>query len=137
MDENYFRNNFNTPLSPQELGDYQLWLAEQGMRRGRDLSKDEAEYDMRGYFKAGKDLDNAEGHFPDTFKKPNHPTFSVESQYHGRPGPDGAKFEGGVWAPDGKSYTPSATMLQRTHKPDFLQRYFQDVEPGVQLVLPK
>jgi hypothetical protein len=37
---------------------------------------------MRGYWKAnpgGKP--DSRGHFPDTFKLPNHPTFSAESKY--------------------------------------------------------
>ncbi len=40
------------------------------------------------------------GHWPDTFKKPNHPTFSVESQY--AKGPDAAKA--GRW--QGETFIP-------------------------------
>lgn len=39
------------------------------------------DYDLRGAFKAGLAPDAATGHWPDTFKKPNHPTFSNESMY--------------------------------------------------------
>lgn len=38
------------------------------------------DYDLHGAFKAGL-VPNPNGHWPDTFKKPNHPTFSVESIY--------------------------------------------------------
>lgn len=38
------------------------------------------DYDLRGAFKAGV-VPDAQGHMPDTFKKPNHPTFSVESEH--------------------------------------------------------
>jgi hypothetical protein len=40
-----------------------------------------ADYDYRGAFLAGITADPNTGHWPDTFKKPNHPTFSNESKY--------------------------------------------------------
>lgn len=63
--------------------------------------KDSGEdYDFRGAFKAG--VTPAEnGHWPDTFKKPNHPTFSIESQY-AKDRPELA----GRW--DGEIYIPPA-----------------------------
>lgn len=39
------------------------------------------DYDLRGAFLAGVRPDPSTGHWPDTFKKPNHPTFSLESKY--------------------------------------------------------
>jgi len=46
------------------------------------------DYDLRGAFKAGLTPDRKTGHWPDTYKKPNHPTFSDESRYakFGKPG---------------------------------------------------
>lgn len=38
------------------------------------------DYDLKGAFKAGV-VPDANGHMPDTFKLPNHPTFSDESMY--------------------------------------------------------
>jgi hypothetical protein len=38
------------------------------------------DYDLRSAFDAGLTPD-ANGHWPDTFKRPNHPTFSNESIY--------------------------------------------------------
>lgn len=95
---------------------------------------DSLDYDMQGYFKANPDLEHKEGaHFPDTFKKPNHPTFSDESIYHGQDG-----NEGGHWGTaDGKdTFTPGATNL-KSHTPEELKDYFNKVEPDVQLLMPK
>lgn len=39
------------------------------------------DYDFRAAFNAGIKPDPITGHWPDTFKKPNHPTFSNESIY--------------------------------------------------------
>ena len=66
---------FNTPLTPQESVKFAAWKA-------KNAPKDSgADYDLHGAFKAGVIADSVTGHWPDTFKKPNHPTFSVESQY--------------------------------------------------------
>lgn len=41
------------------------------------------DYDFRGAYQAAiLDKYNSNSHFPDTFKKPNHPTFSNESIYY-------------------------------------------------------
>lgn len=58
-----------------------------------------ADYDYRGAFLAGLSPDPKTGHWVDTYKKPNHPTFSVESQY-AKDAPDLA----GSW--DGETYIP-------------------------------
>ena len=39
------------------------------------------DYDLRGAFKSGLTKDIQSGHWPDTYKKPNHPTFSNQSIY--------------------------------------------------------
>ncbi len=67
-------NGFVTPLSRQEEMAYRMWKAVVAP------SDDGRDYDYRGAFKAGVTPDDA-GHWPDTFKKPNHPTFSTDSQY--------------------------------------------------------
>jgi hypothetical protein len=67
--------DYNTVLSPQEEKQFRQWKA-------RYAPADSGEdYDLRGAFAAGVHPDPRSGHWPDTFKKPNHPTFSVESQY--------------------------------------------------------
>ncbi len=65
---------FETPLTPQEEAQFQIWKAQNAPRDSG------ADYDLRGAFKAGLSP-AANGHWPDTYKKPNHPTFSNESIY--------------------------------------------------------
>ena len=66
---------YNTPLTPEEEAQFQVWKAQYAPH---DSGVD---YDLRGAFKAGVVPDPETHHMPDTFKKPNHPTFSVESRY--------------------------------------------------------
>lgn len=85
--------SFETALTPGEELAYAIWKA-------RYAPADSGyDYDLRGAFKAGSTPDAASGHFPDTFKKPNHPTFSVESQYARQP-----EFAG-RWS--GETFLPS------------------------------
>ena len=58
-----------------------------------DSGKD---YDLYGAFRAGVVPTNQ--HFPDTFKLPNHPTFSIESVYW-RPGMPAGRWEGEKFIP--------------------------------------
>lgn len=67
--------SFDTALNPAEETRFREWKQKYAPR---DSGED---YDLRGAFKAGLTPDPKTGHWPDTFKKPNHPTFSVESQY--------------------------------------------------------
>lgn len=128
---------YNTPLTPQEEIAYQAWGKQQApLREGRNPAQDTYDYDMRGFWKAGNGApsfaDN--GHAGDTFKKPNHPTFSTLSQYHGADGNQGGTWGGGQ---DGKpwTFTPSQTNL-KNYPPQQLQRYFKEEEPDNTLVLP-
>jgi len=121
-------NQFNTQLSPREEKAYLAWLATLPKQQQNTY-----DYDMRGAYKAGAGA-SGDGHFTDQFKKPNHPTFSVESQYSGSIAPDGRVYQGGVWG-DG-TYTPSAAMLGYTHNPEELAAYMAKVEPDTKLVLP-
>jgi hypothetical protein len=116
---------YNTPLSPQEEAMFQAWA--QKMGRLGDLH----DYDLRGAWKANaKDAMN--GHLPDTFKKPNHPTFSQESRYHGI---DGAL--GGKWTQKGSRWVFQASPYNLQNMPaDALQLYFKHVEPDATLILP-
>lgn len=70
------RGRFDTALSPAEEAKFQVW-------KKKHAPKDSGEdYDLRGAFKAGLVPDPKTGHWSDRFKKPNHPTFSNESQYY-------------------------------------------------------
>ena len=77
-----FDANFNTKLTPAEENSFKAWKAKYAPK---DSGED---YDLRGAFKAGLKPDPKTGHWPDTFKKPNEPTFSNESIYaaYGKPG---------------------------------------------------
>jgi len=92
------------------------------------------DYDYEAWQRANPGVTMAPGqHYPDTYKLPNHPTFSTESMYHGQ---DGA--EGGQWAKndDGSwTFTPGRTNLEHW-SPAELQDYFERVEPGNTLNLP-
>lgn len=83
-------DKFDTKLSPEEERRFQRWKA---VNAPEDSGED---YDLRGAFQAAVRPD-ARGHWPDTFKKPNHPTFSVESKYakYGKPG----HWEGETFVP--------------------------------------
>jgi hypothetical protein len=111
---------YNTKLSPAEEAAYQQWA------KANHRERDTFDYDMRGAWKAmAKQAGN--GHFPDTFKKPNHPTFSDESMYAG-PGLPGGHWGDGVFA-------PAQTNL-RNYGLLPLLGYMQRTEPDYQLQTP-
>lgn len=74
--------------------DFQKWKAKMAPN---DSGED---YDLRGAFMANVKPDPETGHWPDKFKKPNHPTFSDQSKY-AKDRPELA----GSW--DGDRYIPS------------------------------
>ena len=91
------QQNFETKLSKEEEGQYQDWKS---IHAPNDSGFD---YDFRGAFKAGVTPDNESNHWPDTFKKPNHPTFSDQSQYA-----KDAPHLAGSWNED--TYIPPANI---------------------------
>lgn len=122
-----FSDRYNTALSPAEEAAFMLWAQKQN-RLG-----DVRDYDLRGAFKANSQ-EAGNGHLPDTYKKPNHPTFSVESIYNGVDG-----VQGGQWIenPQTKRWQYKATpQVVKMHGLELLKQYFQQVEPDVDLVLP-
>lgn len=132
-------DQYNTKLSERDEMRFRMWLRDQSTARGRDMAADLHDYDLRGFFKEGQGLEGTEGHFTDKYKKPNHPTFSDESQYHGAPNPAGGKLEGGRWEGDdetGWKFIPSASMAATPEKQAALKRYFQKNEPDAVLVMP-
>jgi len=82
-------NLYNTVLPADQKKPYRAW-------KQKYAPKDSGmDYDLRGAYAAGVKPDAKTGHWPDTYKKPNHPTFSNESQY--------AKYAGqksGYWSGD-------------------------------------
>jgi hypothetical protein len=67
--------SYDTKLTPQEEQQFQVWKQHYAPKDSGD------DYDLRGAFKAGLTPNSETGHWPDTYKKPNHPTFSDESIY--------------------------------------------------------
>lgn len=119
---------YDTVLTPADEKSYSGWAGQESKRQGRDVTRDTEDYDLRGLWKAAGGF-GSNGHAPDTFKKPNHPTFSDQSQYHGTNG-----NEGGKWDQVDKQdrFTPGATNRKHYTAPQ-LQEYFDKREPGVKL----
>lgn len=119
-------DKYNTKLSKDDEAEFQEWAAA-NPRLGNTY-----DYDARGFWKSGAGT-AANGHGSDEFKKPNHPTFSDESMYHGV---DGNK--GGTWGKNGDkdTFKPSKTNMDNMSAAD-MQDYFAKVEPNVELVMPK
>lgn len=107
---------FETKLTPAEETSFGAWKAQ-------NAPKDSgADYDLRGAFKAGLQPDPETGHWPDTFKKPNHPTFSDQSMY-AKDAPDKA----GTW--DGDRYIPPA--VRSTIAEDLFGKGENDIRPAL------
>lgn len=139
MNADYWLRNYNTELSPEQETAFQGWLARQSGALKRNLAADLADYDLRGFYLNSPNLALTSGHLPDTYKKPNHPTFSEESIYNGTIDPYGGKFAAGRWIGDdenGWSYQPSQRMLSTTHNREAMKQYFAEHEPDSVLVFP-
>lgn len=117
---------YDTVLPPEEEMAFQRWLKTLPPRL-----RSTEDYDMRGAWKHNS-TQAANGHLPDTWKKPNHITFSQESIYSK---PDNA---GGTWSDAGAgryAFWASPQNLANTSAPDMSQ-YFKQNEPDSTLVLP-
>lgn len=92
-------NNYETYLPPDQEPAFQTWKAV----NAKDNSG--ADYDLRGAFEAGVKPDPKTGQLPDTFKKPNHPTFTDQSKYaeYGKPG----RLDGDTYVPAGGAKPPA------------------------------
>lgn len=98
-------NQFDTKLSEPEEKQFQVW-------KQRYAPNDSgADYDLRGAFKAGLTPDPKTGHWPDTYKKPNHPTFSNQSIYASQ-----APNKAGTW--NGDQYVPPQQAAPQTEAPN-------------------
>jgi hypothetical protein len=87
---------YETKLTPAEEAEFYKW-------KQKYAPKDSGEdYDLRGAFRSGLKPDPDTGHWPDTYKKPNHPTFSDQSIY-AKERPDLAgRWEGDTYIPAGR-----------------------------------
>jgi len=123
-----FTAMLNTPLPAEKSGGYPNWL----QSLPEDMDRTGRNYDLQGAYLAGlSTADN--GHLPDTFKKPNHPTFSNESKYSGK------DFgTGGQWSqnPDKTwSFAVSPDQL-KISDPRAIADYFKNNEPTGTLIMP-
>lgn len=98
-------SQYETKLSDQDEQRFQAW-------KKRFAPNDSgADYDLRGAFKAGL-KPGADGHWPDTFKKPNHETFSDESKYaRGDDARKAGHWNGDNFSPADPRSAPPAEML--------------------------
>ena len=121
--EMMFKNKYNTELTKEEQKDFDKWAEEESKKQGRDVLMDKGAYDVQGFWKSGdwknRDADN---HGTDTWKKPNHPTFSNQSKYNGAGG-----WYGGNWTEDA-GYQPSKQTLNN-YGPDYYNWMFGE-EPN-------
>lgn len=111
-------------------------------RTGRDMSQDAHDYDLEGYYNSLKanpgqagpyDPKTKEAHLEDTYKLPNHPTFSDQSKYNVP-----VVQQGGTWSGDDKQgfkFAPSQHNVQNMGKAN-LQSYFNQVETPEGLDIP-
>ena len=107
---------FDTSLSPGEEDEFQSWKA---TNAPNDSGED---YDFRGAFKAGL-KPGPDGHWNDTYKKPNHPTFSDESIYSSLTG-----TKPGSWK--GDTYIPFGGKMQTQDPVDTIRSGLQRLEMG-------
>ena len=95
-------------------------------------------YDLRAAYdelpySVMKKFANSNSHLPDTYKKPNHPTFSNESKFHSTETP-GGKWDkvDGVWY-----YEPSLLNIESMGGLKKYEEWFKQNEPGVELMIPQ
>ena len=138
MDNQYFKDRFNTPLSSMQQVEYDRWISRMEKGGGRpNIKNDVEDYDLQGFWKSGGRFESSEEHGFDRFKKPNHPTFSDESQYSGITDPVLGKVKGGTWSGSeeaGWKFSPSSEMLDKTHSIEDMSAYFRLMEPNAQLL---
>lgn len=118
--------SYTTQLNDAQEAAYQQWKA----RLPPNL-QNEADYDLRGAFQANSQQ-AANGHLPDTYKKPNHMTFSDESQY------STPQMPGGHWSDAGNdkwAFWASPTNIQQ-HPINEIARYFREAEPDSTFIAP-
>lgn len=95
-------DRYKTKLSDDEEEKFQEWYKHysEGWNVNRDPDAEEHYYDYRGFWKAQPEywpLAGWDGHLPDTWKTPGHPTFSVESIYAKEAPGLAGHWEGGKW----------------------------------------
>lgn len=106
---------FDTKLSGNEENSYQLWKQSLPQQL-----QSEADYDLRGYYQE-HGTEDTDGHLTDKYKKPNHPTFSVESKYYKK------GMWAGKWDEDGNFKIPLDTPKEKLKQ--LIEYWRSDAEP--------
>jgi len=112
---------------PEERPSYEEWLRLHKVRETPD-------YDVRAAYEAGIDPDER-GHLSDRFKRPNHITYSDESEAaKSKDAPPAGKWVGSD--KDGWTFYATQTNINNAGGVDRLRKYFRKNEKDVRLVLP-
>ena len=123
-----FSNSYNTPLTYEQAQDFKAWAERMSTEQGRNVLLDTYDYDLQGAWLNGCAYEGNNGHMPDTYKKPNHHTFSTGSIYAGID-----EYEAGTWVEQEGIWTYYATA-SNVHTRVELIRYFEHVEPDARLI---
>jgi len=107
-DRTIIEDGVNIPLPlPAEEAEFEQWLTRNDIKEPFHVDQ---HYDYVSAFRAGIDRDAENAHFPDTYKLPGHPTFSIESQYY-KPGMKAGYWKGDEYIPiKNGSSTPQMDM---------------------------
>lgn len=95
---------FRTSIPYNRESEFQDWTR---ANRITDLDHPDSHYDYRGAFLEGVKPEVAPdgvAHWPDTYKTPGHPTFSVESKYAA------GRNDAGIW--QGDQFVPASQLLE-------------------------
>ena len=97
--QNFYKDAYDTPLSKDEQVLYDMWYRK-AVKEKIVNPIDHGVYDIPGFWQSDEwKRKDGRGHGTDTFKKPNHITFSNESKWSSQQG--GSPFKGGSWEEDG------------------------------------
>ena len=126
-DSRDFSDMYNTSLTYEQGQDFKAWAERMSVEQGRNVLLDMYDYDLQGAWLNGCAYDGNNGHMPDTYKKPNHPTFSVSSVYADIDG-----YKAGTWIEQDGIWTYQATTSNLYTKDELIE-YFDRVESKARL----
>lgn len=115
---------FYPKMAQQTDAAYKDWIKAHKLRESDD-------YDLYAAYRAGLQPDER-GHLDDTFKKPNHITFSTDSNF------STPERQGGTWEKGmrGEWVFKASSFNLSQHSAKELEDYFRRNEPDSVLVLP-
>ena len=130
-DSRDFSDRYNTSLNYEQGQEFRTWVERMSVEQGRNVLLDMYDYDLQGAWLDGCAYDGRNGHMPDTYKKPNHPTFSVSSIYAGID-----RYRAGTWTEQDGIWTYQATTSNMYSKDELIE-YFEHVEVKARLTFEK